>query len=56
MAGTNLDRLQKEAEGLGELNEKMVYVGGSVVELYVTDPAATDVRPTMDVDCMTGRK
>lgn len=52
MAGSNLKRLQKVASGLGELNECVVYVGGAVAELYVSDPAATDIRPTMDVDCV----
>jgi len=52
MAGSNLKRLQKVASGLGDLNECVVYVGGAVAELYVSDPAATDIRPTMDVDCV----
>lgn len=52
MAGSNLKRLQKVASGLGDLNESVVYVGGAVAELYVNDPAATDIRPTMDVDCV----
>lgn len=44
-------RLIKEVAGaLGDLNERVVYVGGAVVSLYVTDPAARDVRPTDDVD------
>lgn len=29
MAGSNLKRLQKVASGLGELNECVVYVGGT---------------------------
>lgn len=49
----NLKRLQKVASGLDDLNESVVYVGGVVAELYVSDPAATDIRPTMDVDCVT---
>lgn len=52
MSGTNITMLQKVAKGLGDLNESVVYVGGSVTELYVTDPAATEVRPTMDIDCV----
>ena len=31
---------------------KVVFVGGSVAELYAEDPAAPDIRPTMDVDCV----
>lgn len=52
MTGSNLKRLQKVSSGLGDLNESVVYVGGAVAELYVSDPAATDIRPTMDVDCV----
>lgn len=29
-----------------------MFVGGSVTELYATDSAATEVRPTDDVDCV----
>lgn len=49
---TNIERLQEVAEGLDELNEKVVYVGGSVSQLYVNDEAAEEARPTMDVDCV----
>ncbi len=48
----NLIRLRVIAEGLGELRHDVVFVGGSVAELYADDPAATDIRPTMDVDCV----
>ena len=40
----------KIANALGELNERIVFVGGAVVSLYVDDPAADDVRPTQDID------
>lgn len=52
MENNNLERLLLIAEGLGELIHKVVFVGGSVAELYADDPAATDIRPTMDVDCV----
>lgn len=52
MDKTNLERLQDVAEGLDELNEKVVYVGGSVAQLYVNDEAFQEARPTMDVDCV----
>lgn len=38
------------AEGLGELRNQVVFVGGAVVGLLVTDPAARPARPTEDVD------
>lgn len=49
---SNLNRLKVIADGLGELRHDVVFVGGSVAELYADDPAATDIRPTMDVDCV----
>lgn len=42
--------IKEVASALGELNEQVVYVGGAVFSLYVTDPAARDVRPTDDID------
>jgi len=38
------------AKGLGELREKVVFLGGAVVGLLITDEAAPSVRPTQDVD------
>lgn len=52
MPSTNITMLQTVADGLGELKEDMVFVGGSVAELYVDNPAASDIRPTLDVDCV----
>lgn len=46
----NLEILKKIAIGLGEINNQAVYVGGVIVSVYADDPAADDVRPTMDVD------
>lgn len=42
--------IEKIALALGELNEKVAFVGGSVVSFYATDWAAEDVRPTKDID------
>ena len=39
------------AKGLKGLKERVVFVGGATIELYVP-PAATDGRPTDDVDCV----
>ena len=44
--------IQCVAEGLGELKNEMVFVGGSVVELYSLQPELTDIRATKDVDCV----
>lgn len=44
--------LQTVADGLKELKDEMVFIGGSIAELYANDPAASDIRPTLDVDCV----
>lgn len=46
----HIDLITEVVDGLGDLNKQVVYVGGAVVSLYVTDQAAPDVRPTDDVD------
>ncbi|WP_373941052.1 hypothetical protein OEG92_14505 [Polaribacter sejongensis] len=38
------------ANALKELKDQMIFVGGSVVNLYVDDEAAEEVRQTDDVD------
>ena len=52
MTSTNMRMLQTVANGLGELKDRMVFVGGVVAELYADDPATSDIRPTLDVDCV----
>jgi predicted nucleotidyltransferase len=42
--------IAKVAKALGDLNANVVFVGGAVVSLYIDDPAAEDIRPTMDID------
>ena len=51
MPTNNLKILQTVAPGLGSLISEMVFVGGSVAELYADDPASSDIRTTQDVDC-----
>lgn len=48
----NLPHLRHIAESLGELREQMVFVGGAVAGLLVTDPLAVAVRATRDVDAV----
>ena len=48
----SMEMLAEIANGLGPLREKVVFVGGSTVGLYLTDPAAPGIRPTEDVDCV----
>ena len=38
------------AKALGALTDEVVFVGGAVVGLLLTDPAAPRPRPTKDVD------
>lgn len=52
MPKTNEERLQEIAEGLQELNDRIVYVGGAMAGLYATDPVAVEPRTTLDVDCV----
>jgi predicted phosphodiesterase len=52
MQRTNNERLQHIASAMQELNERLVYVGGAVAGAYATDPAATEPRTTIDVDCV----
>ena len=46
----NLGVVKKIARALGEINDRVAYVGGAVVSLYINDPAADDIRPTKDID------
>ncbi|HET8858811.1 hypothetical protein [Marivirga sp.] len=46
----NLNVVEKVAFSLEELNKDVVYVGGAVVSLYVTDEGAEQPRPTKDID------
>lgn len=46
----NRKAAKRVAVALGELNEKVVFVGGAMISLYINDPAAEDVRPTKDID------
>ena len=52
MSRNNNERLQMIAEGMQDLNERLVYVGGALAGSYATDPAALEPRPTTDVDCV----
>lgn len=52
MTSHNIERIKNITEGLGELSQQVVFVGGSVAELYADDPAATEIRMTDDVDCV----
>ena len=46
----NLKVVEKVALALEEINDDVIYVGGAVVSLYVTDKGAEQPRPTKDID------
>ncbi len=46
----NESLIREIALAFGELNEKLVYVGGAVVGFYADVPASSEVRPTKDID------
>ncbi len=48
----SLDALERVAKRLGVLKDEVVFVGGAVTELLVTDPAAPEPRMTGDVDAI----
>ena len=47
-----LPALRQVAEALGDLREQVVFVGGAVAGLLVTDLLADSVRATRDVDAV----
>lgn len=50
----NVVLLEVVAERLGaDLRDKLVFIGGAVVGLLITDPAMPAIRPTEDVDLVT---
>ena len=52
MAMSNIAMIERVADALGNLNEKMIFTGGAIAELYADFPEISDIRPTLDVDCV----
>jgi hypothetical protein len=46
----NVAMLELAARALGDLRDEVVFVGGATVELWISDQAAPEFRPTDDVD------
>ena len=46
----NLKVVERVAQTLGEINNDVIFVGGAVVGLYVTETGADLPRPTKDID------
>lgn len=51
----SLELLERAATALGTLVDEVVFVGGATVVLWITDPAAPEPRPTVDVDAFEQR-
>jgi predicted nucleotidyltransferase len=52
MADPNIELLARVATALGDLRERVTFVGGCATGLLITDPAASPVRATQDVDAI----
>ncbi len=52
MPSASVEMLLRVAARLGDLREQVVFVGGAVVELLITEPGAADPRATADVDAV----
>lgn len=48
----NLDMLAVVAQGLRGFKEKLAFIGGATIDLYISFPADAASRPTDDVDCV----
>ena len=46
----NQEVIKKISLALGEMNERVLFVGGAAIGFYINDPAAEDIRATKDVD------
>lgn len=42
----NREVIRRIAFALGEMNERVIFVEGATIGLYINDPAADDVRAT----------
>ncbi|HVV90446.1 MAG TPA: nucleotidyl transferase AbiEii/AbiGii toxin family protein [Solirubrobacterales bacterium] len=50
MISANVEMLELAAAALADLPDEVAFVGGATVELWATDEAAPEFRPTEDVD------
>lgn len=48
----HLDILKLTVQALGDLTDDLVFIGGSTISLYITEPEVVQVRETFDVDCI----
>ena len=48
----HIENIQIVAQGLGDLVDEVVFVGGAVAEFYATGQAAEEARISEDIDCV----
>lgn len=48
----HLDILKLTVKELAPINDEIVYLGGSTISLYITEPQHIKIRETFDVDCI----
>lgn len=48
----NIDLLEVAVARLGDLASEFAFVGGATIEMWITDTAAPEFRPTNDVDAI----
>jgi len=48
----NISRIEVVADGLKELADDVIFIGGACAQFYVTAPELRDYRQTKDVDCI----
>lgn len=44
--------IENVVQGLGEVKDKLVFVGGAIASLYIDENLSVEIRPTEDVDCI----
>ncbi len=47
-----IEMLEKVGRLLSALNERIVFIGGATISLYLDAVSAADARPTKDIDCV----
>lgn len=52
MADPNRTRFETAVRLLAPLLDELVFVGGSTAGVFISDPAATTIRPTKDIDAI----
>ncbi|OQW53714.1 MAG: hypothetical protein A4S09_06600 [Proteobacteria bacterium SG_bin7] len=52
MHDPNIEVLRTVLHKLEDLADDLVFIGGSVIGLYIKDKNVTDIRPTKDIDCV----